>query len=70
MIQEKIKNSRQTVWSHNNSYYVCSTSLDGSEVMVFDCDSEGNVVSYHDLYVAYDRVNNHTDHMLNFAKGL
>ena len=65
-------NGRQTVWEHNNNYYICSTALEGCkpEVMVFTADAEGYVTDYMDLYVDYDHVTNHGYHMRIFAKEL
>jgi hypothetical protein len=63
-------NGRQTIWEHNNNYYICSTALEGCkpEVMVFTADSSGRVTDYMDLYVSYTDVTNHDFHMSQFAK--
>ena len=63
-------NGRQTVWEHNNNYYICSTALEGCkpEVMVFTADAEGYVTDYTDLYVSHTDVTNHDFHMSQFEK--
>lgn len=60
------KNYGKTLWSIDSEYYICSTSLDNSEVMVFQSDSNGNIVDYMDLYVSYTQVDNHAYHMEQF----
>lgn len=61
---------RQSVWEHQGNYYLCSTSIDASEVMVFAADSTGEAGSYEDLYVSYDLAMSHAEHMEQFAKVL
>lgn len=61
-------NGRQSFWEHNGNYYICSTSLDNSEVMVFKANPEGKVIDYLDLYVNYTKVNSHDYHMARFSQ--
>lgn len=67
---QKIKdlNERQTFWSHKDNYFIASTSIDGSEIMVFSATKEAEVEHWGELYVHYEFVTNHEHHMTNFKE--
>jgi len=62
------ENNRQTLWQDGNDFFICSTSFDHSEVMVFAANQKGEIKSFMDLYVDYDNVTDHDLHMARFAK--
>jgi hypothetical protein len=48
-------NGYKSLWEHEGTYYLVSSvnrsDVPLSETMVFECDENGNVSSWHDLYV-------------------
>jgi hypothetical protein len=63
-------NNRQGLWKHKENYYIISGSLDGTEVMIFAADAEGDVVSWQDLYVSYVLDKGNLWHAKQFEKEL
>ena len=68
------KNERQSVWHVKTKdldrHYLCSTSIDHSEVMIFRCDAHGEVEDWLEEYCNYHQVLNHHDHMDLFLQEL
>lgn len=61
-------NNRQSLWQTNDgSYLLCSTSHCGTEIMIFQADSQGNVTEWLEEYVDYSDTNNHTYHANVYA---
>lgn len=64
----ELDNGRQSVWQVDNNYYVVSTSIDSSELMIFKADNQGKIISWQDLYVDYNDVRCHHYHLEKFLK--
>ena len=65
----KYTNTMQSVWEKNGKYYLCSTGINCTrEVMVFECNSEGEVENHVDLYCSKYDVANHSFHMSQWNK--
>jgi hypothetical protein len=62
----KNKSCKQSLWTMDGKYYLISTSLDSSEVMIFSADEHGSVTDYMDLYVSYENVFDHASHAKDF----
>jgi|NOAtaT_7_FD_contig_111_564178_length_2481_multi_9_in_0_out_0_4 hypothetical protein len=66
------KNERQSVWHAKTEvldcHFLCSTSIDHSEVMIFECNKDGTVEDWIEVYCDYTQVFNHHDHMERYYK--
>jgi hypothetical protein len=68
------KNERQSVWHVKTEvldrHFLCSTSIDHSEIMIFECNKDGTVEDWIEVYCNYTQVFNHHDHMERCYKDL
>ena len=64
------KNERQSVWQVLDRHYLCSTSFDHKEVMIFPCSEDGEVEDWLEVYCSYGQVFNHHDHVEKYYKDI
>lgn len=68
------KNERQSVWHVKTEkidcHFLCSTSFDHSEVMIFKCDKNGEVEDWLEGYCNYKEVFHHHVHMERYYKDI
>lgn len=68
------RNERQSIWHVKTEdldlHYLVSTSFDHSEVMIFQCDENGEVKDWLEVYCSYTQVFNHHNHMERYYKDI